>query len=205
MRHQVAVRKLGKTTSHRRAMLRNMVTSLFRHERIRTTAPKAKVARRYAERMITFGKRGTLHARRQAARFINDETVLKKLFEEIAPSFSERNGGYTRIVRIGVRRGDASDMAILELVTQSTERQDKGNRKSRERLAKFELDGKKGRKGKAKSKKEEAAAAEVAVEPDAAPNAEVAVDSEVSEEADGATAEADSESGDAEADEDKPA
>ncbi len=154
MRHQVAVRKLGRTASHRRAMLRNMVTSLLRHERIRTTTPKAKVARRYAERMITFGKRGTLHARRQAARFINDETVLKKLFDEIAPSFKERAGGYTRIVRTGVRRGDAADVAILELVTQSTERQDKGNRKSRERLAKFELEGeKKKSKGKKKAAK----------------------------------------------------
>ena len=164
MRHQVAVRKLGRTSSHRRAMLRNMVTSLLRHERIRTTTPKAKVARRYAERMITFGKRGTLHARRQAARFINDETVLKKLFDEIAPSFQERAGGYTRIVRTGVRRGDAADVAILELVTQSTERQDKGNRKSRERLAKFELEGEKTSKGKKKAaKKGDAADADAAV------------------------------------------
>jgi large subunit ribosomal protein L17 len=169
MRHQVAVRKLGKTSSHRRAMLRNMVTSLFRHERIRTTTPKAKLARRYAERMITFGKRGTLHARRQAARFINDETVLKKLFDEIAPSFAERNGGYTRIVRTGVRRGDASDMAVLELVSQSTERQGKGNRKSRERLAKFELEGQKSGKGEAKKKEAADEADEAAVatsEPD---------------------------------------
>jgi len=161
MRHQVAVRKLGRTASHRRAMLRNMVTSLLRHERIRTTTPKAKVARRFAERMITFGKRGTLHARRQAARFINDETVLKKLFDEIAPSFAERNGGYTRIVRTGTRRGDASDMAILELVSQSAERQDKTNRKSRERLAKFETADK--TKGKGKSKAPKADAEEAAV------------------------------------------
>ena len=140
MRHQVAVRKLGKTTSHRRAMLRNMVTSLLRHERIRTTTPKAKVARRFADRMITLGKRGDLHARRTAARFINDETVLKKLFEEIAPKFTERNGGYTRIMRAGVRKGDAADMAILELVTVSPERPKKvGNRKSRERLAEYKL------------------------------------------------------------------
>jgi large subunit ribosomal protein L17 len=118
-------------------MLRNMVTSLFQHERIRTTTPKAKVARRYAERMITFGKRGDLHARRQAARFINDETVLKKLFDEIAPKMAERPGGYTRILRAGFRKGDAADVAILELVTHSTERTKKGNRKSAERLAEF--------------------------------------------------------------------
>jgi large subunit ribosomal protein L17 len=139
MRHQVAVRKLGRTSAHRRAMLRNMVTSLFQHERIRTTTPKAKVARRYAERMITFGKRGDLHARRQAARFINDETVLKKLFDEIAPKMVERQGGYTRIVRAGYRKGDAADVAILELVTHSPERAEKGNRKTAERLAKFEV------------------------------------------------------------------
>lgn len=142
MKHQVAVRKLGRTAAHRRAMLRNMVTSLLRHERIRTTTPKAKVARRYAERMITLGKRGDLHARRTAARFINDETVLKKLFDEVAPKFAERQGGYTRILRLGVRKGDAADMAILELVDFSPERTKKvGNRKSRERLAAFELGG----------------------------------------------------------------
>ena len=143
MRHQVAVRKLGRTASHRRAMLRNMVTSLMKHERIRTTTPKAKVARRYAERMITLGKRGDLHARRTAAKFINDETVLKKLFEEIAPKFTERSGGYTRIMRSGVRKGDAADMAILELVSFSPERPKKvGNRKSRERLAEYKLEDK---------------------------------------------------------------
>ena len=141
MRHQVAVRKLGRTASHRRAMLRNMVTSLMQHERIRTTTPKAKVARRYAERMITLGKKGDLHARRTAAKFINDETVLKKLFDEIAPKFVERKGGYTRIMRDGIRKGDAADMAILELVDYSPERPKKvGNRKSRERLAEFKLD-----------------------------------------------------------------
>ncbi len=172
MRHQVAVRKLGKTSSHRRAMLRNMVTSLLQHERIRTTTPKAKVARRYAERMITFGKRGTLHARRQAARFINDETVLKKLFDEIAPGFAERDGGYTRIVRTGVRRGDAADVAILELVTQSTERTKKGNRKTRERLAKFELEGEtKKSKGKKKAAEEADEAAVATAEADDAAEA----------------------------------
>lgn len=138
MRHRVSVRKLGKTPSHRRAMLRNMVTSLFRHERITTTAPKAKEAKRWAERMITLGKRGDLHARRQAASFVNDETVLKKLFDEIAPSFKERQGGYTRVVRTGVRKGDVAETAILELVSKSPARQKPVNRKSRDRLAAFE-------------------------------------------------------------------
>src|SRR5215510_783910 len=114
MRHQHGVAKLGKTPAHRRAMLRNMVTSLFQHESIKTTAPKAREARRWAERMI---KRGDLHARRQAATFVNDETVLKKLFDEIAPSFKDRNGGYTRMMRTGVRKGDVAELAILELVT----------------------------------------------------------------------------------------
>jgi large subunit ribosomal protein L17 len=159
MRHQVAVRKLGKTTSHRRAMLRNMVTSLLRHERIRTTTPKAKVARRYVDRMITLGKRGDLHARRRAARFINDETILKKLFDEIAPKFSEREGGYTRIMRDGIRKGDAADMALLELVTYSVDRPKKvGNRKSGLRLAEFKLGVDK--KADKKAAKQEAVATE---------------------------------------------
>lgn len=122
-------------------MLRNMVTSLFLHERIHTTTPKAKVARRFAERMITFGKKGTLHARRQAARFVNDETVLKKLFDEIAPAMADRNGGYTRILRTGTRKGDAAEAAILELVTKTGGREKKkNNRKSSLRLADFKID-----------------------------------------------------------------
>ena len=162
MRHRVAISKLGKRPAHRRAMLRNMVTSLLRHERIRTTAPKAKEARRHAEHMITLGKRGDLHARRQAARFINDETVLKKLFDEIAGRFKERRGGYTRILRTGPRLGDASEMAILELITQSPERQKPKNRKTRERLKEFHVGdqgGKSKRKGARKSKPAEVGAA----------------------------------------------
>jgi large subunit ribosomal protein L17 len=143
MRHQNSISKLGKTPAHRRAMLRNMVTSLFRHERIQTTQAKAKVAQSYAERMITFGKKGDLHARRMAARFINDETVLKKLFTEIAPSFAERNGGYTRVLRTGPRSGDKAEMAILELVTKTPARPKKvANRKTAARLAPFSGGGK---------------------------------------------------------------
>jgi large subunit ribosomal protein L17 len=137
MRHQVGVAKLGKTPAHRRAMLRNMVTSLFKHERIVTTAPKAKEAKRWAERMITFGKAGDLHARRQAARFVNDETVLKKLFDEIAPAFKERQGGYTRVLRMGPRKGDVAERAVLELVTKNAARAKPKNRKTREHLAEF--------------------------------------------------------------------
>ena len=166
MRHRNGVAKLGKTPSHRRAMLRNMVTSLLRHERITTTAPKAKEAKRWTERMITLGKRGDLHARRQAAAFVNDETVLKKLFDEIAPAFKERRGGYTRILRTGVRKGDVAEVAILELVTKSPARTKPVNHKTRERLVPFQAaTAGKGRGGKSKAKgaaDPEAAAPEVA-------------------------------------------
>jgi large subunit ribosomal protein L17 len=116
MRHQVRGNRLNRNAAHRRAMLRNMVTSLFLSERIKTTVPKAKVARQYAERMITFAKRGDLHARRMAARFIADPKVLQKLFKEIGPRYAERPGGYTRVIKSGIRKGDDASMAVLELV-----------------------------------------------------------------------------------------
>lgn len=110
------LRKLGRPTAHRKAMLRNLVTSLLREEKIVTTVTRAKETRRMAEKMITLGKRGDLHARRQALAYIYDEDVVTKLFEEIAPKYAERNGGYTRIIKVGPRRGDAAEEAILELV-----------------------------------------------------------------------------------------
>lgn len=116
MRHRKSGRKLGRTTSHREAMLRNIVTSLFSHERIVTTTPKAKEAKRVAEKMITLAKKGDLHARRQALSFIRSKEVVAKLFEVIKLQFVGRNGGYTRIIQTGVRHGDAAPMAILELV-----------------------------------------------------------------------------------------
>jgi len=116
MRHRKAGRKLGRTAAHRKAMLRNMVTSLFEHERIVTTVPKAKEAGRMAEKMITLGKKGDLHARRQALSYIRSKQVVAKLFDDIAVQFSSRNGGYTRVIRTGIRHGDAAPMAILELV-----------------------------------------------------------------------------------------
>ena len=116
MRHKVAGRKLGRTGAHRKAMLRNMVTSLLEHERIVTTVPKAKEARRIADRMITLGKRGDLHARRQALAFLQSKPVVAKLFDELSSQYSDRQGGYTRIIRTGNRYGDAAPMAILELV-----------------------------------------------------------------------------------------
>ncbi|WP_456385572.1 50S ribosomal protein L17 [Desulfolithobacter sp.] len=116
MRHRKAGRKLGRTTAHRKAMLRNMVTSLLEHERIVTTVPKAKEARRVAEKMITLGKRGDLHARRQALAYIRSKDIVAKLFDEISVQYQDRKGGYTRIIRTGTRNGDAAPMAILELV-----------------------------------------------------------------------------------------
>ncbi len=109
-------RKLGRVTSHRNAMLRNLTTDLLREGRIETTLGRAKETRRMAEKMITLGKRGDLHARRQALAYIYDEDVVTRLFEEIAPGYEDRNGGYTRILKKGPRRGDASEVAILELV-----------------------------------------------------------------------------------------
>ena len=116
MRHRKAGRKLGRTSSHRDAMLRNMVTSLLDQERIVTTVPKAKEARRVAEQMITLGKRGDLHARRQALAYIRSKDIVAKLFDEISSQYASRQGGYTRIIRTGTRAGDAAPMAILELV-----------------------------------------------------------------------------------------
>ena len=109
-------RKLGKATDHRIAMLKNLTTSLLENGKIETTVAKAKEVRSLAERMITLGKQNTLHTRRQALSYITKEDVVTKLFNEIAPKYADRNGGYTRIVKIGPRRGDAAEMAIIQLV-----------------------------------------------------------------------------------------
>jgi large subunit ribosomal protein L17 len=116
MRHNVSGRKLNRTAAHRKALYRNLVTALFKHERIQTTVPKAKEARMVAEKLITFAKRGDLHARRMAARKLYEPAVLQKLFEEIGPRYADRPGGYTRIMRLGPRKGDNAELAILELV-----------------------------------------------------------------------------------------
>ena len=116
MRHRKTGNRLSRTTSHRQAMIRNMVTSLLEHERIVTTTPKAKEVRKVADRMITLAKRGDLHARRQALSLIRDKKVVSKLFDELKNDYMDRNGGYTRIIRTGNRLGDAAPMAILELV-----------------------------------------------------------------------------------------
>lgn len=113
MAHQ---RKLGRPTDQRRAMLRNMTTSLLENGRVVTTVTRAKEVKKLADKMVTLGKANTLHTKRQALSFITKRDVVTKLFDEIAPKFAERNGGYTRVIKIGPRRGDAAEMAILELV-----------------------------------------------------------------------------------------
>jgi large subunit ribosomal protein L17 len=116
MRHRNANRKLSRNPSHRRAMLRNLVTSLLEHEEVRTTTAKAKEVRRLAERMITLGKRGTLASRRRALETIRSKTVAKKLFDQLAPRYGARPGGYTRIYKLGPRHGDNAEMSLIQLV-----------------------------------------------------------------------------------------
>ncbi|MFV0322638.1 MAG: 50S ribosomal protein L17 [Alphaproteobacteria bacterium] len=116
MRHGFSGRRLSRSSSHRKAMLSNMAVSLLKHEQIVTTLPKAKELRRVADKMITLGKKGTLHARRQAIAFLGDDVIVKKLFDELAPRYNERNGGYTRVLKAGFRQGDAAPVAVIELV-----------------------------------------------------------------------------------------
>ncbi len=116
MRHRRKGRKLGRTSEHRRAMLSNLVTSLFTLESLTTTTARAKEAKRVADRMINFAKRGDLAARRTVLKTVRKKSVVGRLFEDIAPRYAEREGGYTRIVRLGPRKGDCAEMAILELV-----------------------------------------------------------------------------------------
>ena len=116
MRHRKKGRQLSRTASHRKAVLRNMATSLFRHERVETTQAKAKELRPYAERLITLAKRGDVHSRRLVGRKIADREILGKLFDDIGPRYESRPGGYTRILKTGSRRGDGAEMAFIELV-----------------------------------------------------------------------------------------
>lgn len=116
MRHNNAGRRLGRTTSHREAMFRNMVTSLLNHEKITTTDAKAKEIRSVAEKMITLGKRGDLHSMRLAAAYIREKSVVTKLFSAIAPRYKDRSGGYTRIIKLGIRQGDTAPISMIELV-----------------------------------------------------------------------------------------
>ena len=165
MRHLKAYRKLNRTSSHRSLMLRNLVTSLFEHERVETTLMKAKEARRIAERMITLGKRGTLHARRQAASVLMKKSVVKKLFDEIAPKYENRNGGYTRILRVGYRKGDGAPLAFLELVEEEIAVKKKKKKKETKKAAgKTAPKKEKAAQGKKKEAAKEAAPEEAAAE-----------------------------------------
>ena len=160
MRHRKSFRKLSRTSSHRRALLRNLVTALFEFERIETTVAKAKESRRVAERMITFGKRGDVAARREVASYVMKPAIVSKLFSTIAPWYTERNGGYTRIIRIGRRLGDAGETCYLELVKSDEQKeQDRQTRIAAAEAKETALKGEKPEK-KAKAKADAEAAAE---------------------------------------------
>ena len=155
MNHRNGFNPLSRTTAHRRAMSRNMVTSLFRYERITTTKSKALEVRKSAEKLITRAKEDTVHNRREAAKFISDEKILNKLFTEIGPRMKERNGGYTRVLKLGFRQGDAADVVILELVDYKLESEadkaDKAEKKAAKK-APAKDDTAKAKKTTAKSK-----------------------------------------------------
>ncbi|HSE83113.1 MAG TPA: 50S ribosomal protein L17 [Thermodesulfobacteriota bacterium] len=157
MRHKRVGRKLGVVTKHRRAMLRNMITDLLRHERIKTTDTRAKELRRVAEKTITIAKEGTLHARRKAASIVRDKEVLKKLFDEIAKKYKDRPGGYTRIVKLGFRRGDNTPISLVELVEETSEPKRKKKSKAAPKKQQPKTEPSKAEKSEAKSQKKEAA------------------------------------------------
>ncbi len=131
MNHKNGFNPLSRTTAHRRAMSRNMVTSLFRYERITTTKSKALEVRKSAEKLITRAKEDTVHNRREVAKFIADEKILNKLFTEISPRMKDRNGGYTRVLKLGYRQGDAADVVILELVDYKLDNETKEEKSSK--------------------------------------------------------------------------
>jgi len=135
MRHGKSGKKLGRTSSHRKAMLRNMVTSLFKYEKIETTDSKAKELRKVADKMVTLGKRGDLHARRQALSYVRDSDVVGKLFSDLSERFRERNGGYTRTVKTGYRVGDNAPMSIIELTGEVKKAKAKPKTKGKKKAA----------------------------------------------------------------------
>jgi len=178
MRHRKQRAKLGRTSSHREAMISNMITSLFKHERVKTTVQKAKEARRFAEKAITYAKKNTLHSRRLAYNQIKDEEVLSKLFAVLGPRFADRNGGYTRIIRLGHRQGDGAEIAFLELVDRIAPSPEKEERKKRRKKAAKEEKG--GEEAVAEA--EEVAEAEVVGETEQEAETDVETDVEVEEE-----------------------
>jgi large subunit ribosomal protein L17 len=154
MRHRVGYRKLGRTTPHRKALLRNLAAALFDHERIQTTLAKAKELRPYAEKLISLAKReeGRLHARRLVLRDIRDETIVKKLFDSLGARFATRPGGYTRILRLGTRRGDNAEMAIVELLGSEYKPETPGDKVKKKEAATATAKGKDAAAAEAKPK-----------------------------------------------------
>ena len=155
MNHKSGFNALSRTSSHRRAMLRNMTTSLFRYERITTTKAKALEVRKCAEKLITRAKVDSVHNRREAKKFIDDEIVLAKLFTNIGPRMKDRDGGYTRILKIGFRQGDAADMVILELVDYQLDGEKKADKASKAKKDTKKTDSKKTEAKKASAKKDD--------------------------------------------------
>jgi large subunit ribosomal protein L17 len=161
MRHRVAGRKLSRHTQHRELMFRNMLVSLLQYERIKTTLAKGKELRSWADKIISLGKQGTLHARRRAFALLRDKGIVKKLFDEIAPRFKDREGGYTRVYRLGWRQGDGAPLSLVELVTYAAPEEKKKStiKKAKEVLEKVtpKRKGKEEKKEKEKEKKEKEA------------------------------------------------
>ena len=161
MRHRVAGRKLSRHTQHRELMFRNMLVSLLQHERIKTTLAKGKELRSWADRIISLGKQGTLHAKRRAFALLRDKGMVKKLFDEIAPKFKDREGGYSRVYRLGWRHGDAAPLSLVELVTYAPPKEKKKStiKKAKEVLEKVtpkkkeKVEEKEKEKGKEKKEK----------------------------------------------------
>jgi large subunit ribosomal protein L17 len=158
MRHRKDGYKLGRLTQHRWALFRNLLTGLFRHERTATTEAKAKAVRGLADHVITLAKRENLHARRQVLGLVPDSEVVRRIFDTIAARFSDRNGGYTRIIRVGVRRGDAAPMVLLELVDRPESPADGGGKGSKKEKAPKGEKGEAGAGGKRKRREKAAAA-----------------------------------------------
>ncbi len=179
MRHLKKGNHLGRTASHKKALMRNMAAQVIEHKEINTTLAKAKELRKYVERMITYGKRGSVHHRRLAFRFLQNKEAVKTLFEEIAPAFEERNGGYTRIIKLGNRKGDNAEMSIIQLVGFETLSEEKKTKEKKEKQTKKTEEPKEEVKAEKKAKKKE----ETVVEEKVENNAEVEVKPEENESA----------------------
>lgn len=196
MRHRKAGIKLNRTSSHRSAMFRNMVTSLFKYNRIKTTDVKAKELRRWADKLITLAKRGDLHAKRQALAIIREKTVVYKLFDEAAEKYGSVNGGYTRIIKIGRRAGDAAPLSLIELISTSTEKEKKKVGKKKTKPAGKET--KRAKKKEVKEVPEAEASEEVKEASEEEPSAEPAAEIETAPEEDPISSETQKDSGEVE-------